>query len=58
MPLTKNSGQVFLPGGVQQNSKFEIWPLHYMYRLVTLAKSLIDEFNSFTIPLMNAKNNK
>ena len=29
-----------------------------MYRLVTLAKSLIDEFISFTIPLMNAKNNK
>ena len=31
MSLTENGDQVFLPGGggVQQNSKFEIWPLHY-----------------------------
>ena len=34
MSLTENSDQVFLPGGVHQNSKFEIWPLHYIIEII------------------------
>ena len=45
MPQTENSGQVFLPGGVQHNSKFEIWPLHYFlhgqFLLISLFSCLI-----------------
>ena len=41
MSLTENSDQVFLPGGVQQNSKFEIWPLHYILCTISLAISYV-----------------
>ena len=40
MSLTQNSNQLFLPGGCNRNSKFEIWPLDQMDKFTHLSKRL------------------